>query len=70
MPEPLRWGSDENPLTRKEANILKDHAVKQNALYSGSNKEPEFTCSTCVNLAWCEYAYDLYNQDGDCLALK
>lgn len=29
-----------------------------------------FTCFNCDSSPTCEFAYDLYNTDGDCLALK
>lgn len=29
-----------------------------------------FTCCNCPHVTTCEYVYDLYNLDGDCLALK
>lgn len=33
--------------------------------------EPNFcTCVTCQSLLLCEFAYDLYNTRGDCIALK
>gem|GEM_PF-4086041 len=28
------------------------------------------TCDTCSDAPTCEYAFDLYNTDGDCLASK
>ena len=28
------------------------------------------TCEDCVENAECEYAFDFYNTDGDCLAIK
>jgi len=28
------------------------------------------TCDTCPNRTKCRWAYDPYNTDGDCLALK
>lgn len=28
------------------------------------------TCSNCVDTAICEFAWDLYNTDGDCIADK
>lgn len=28
------------------------------------------TCDTCTDKEMCEYAYDPYNLDGDCLILK
>lgn len=30
----------------------------------------ECTCVTCEDRAECEFAYDLYNTSGDCLAIK
>lgn len=30
----------------------------------------EFTCFNCLDDKTCEYAYDLYNTHGDCLAVK
>jgi hypothetical protein len=29
-----------------------------------------FTCCNCPCVVTCDYAYDLYNLDGDCLAVK
>jgi len=28
------------------------------------------TCTTCADNQTCEFAWDLYNTDGDCLAVK
>ncbi len=30
----------------------------------------EFTCRACSENASCDYAFDLYNTNGDCLASK
>lgn len=30
----------------------------------------EFTCDNCVACKTCEFAFDAYNTDGDCLAEK
>jgi len=30
----------------------------------------EFTCDGCILAPDCDYAFDLYNQHGDCLAEK
>lgn len=30
----------------------------------------EFTCDTCAARYTCEYVFDPYNTDGDCLAEK
>jgi hypothetical protein len=36
------------------------------------NKEQltKLTCDDCISSNVCEFAFDLYNTDGDCLALK
>jgi hypothetical protein len=62
----MRKGTDENPLTRKEADALLHEAMSR---YK-DGEAPVFTCSTCPFLAWCEFAYDDYNTNGDCLATK
>ena len=36
----------------------------------GLSVDVNITCSTCACNDNCEYAWDLYNTDGDCLALK
>jgi hypothetical protein len=33
-------------------------------------KVEDITCHHCPQKDTCEYAYDLYNTDGDCLAVK
>ena len=33
-------------------------------------KKEDLTCHTCPLKEVCEFAYDLYNTDGDCLASK
>lgn len=32
--------------------------------------EDEFTCHFCADKDSCEFAWDLYNTDGDCIADK
>lgn len=66
----MRTGTDEQPLTRKEADELQEAAVTELLERRPEGSAKDFTCSTCVFLAWCEFAYDLYNTDGDCLASK
>ena len=34
------------------------------------SKREDFTCSRCDRDESCEYAWDLYNTNGDCLAEK
>jgi len=36
----------------------------------GMDVENRITCDKCIDLFDCEYAYDMYNIDGDCLASK
>jgi len=31
---------------------------------------PDFTCDDCDARSRCQYVYDFYNTDGDCLAMK
>lgn len=33
-------------------------------------QKKSLTCWNCVDQATCEYAFDLYNTNGDCLAIK
>jgi hypothetical protein len=33
-------------------------------------KKEEYTCFGCPSVEECEYAWDYYNINGDCLALK
>lgn len=68
----MRTGTDDQPLTWKEAGELLQESVRLWRLIPGHDERstPNFTCSTCVMLAWCEFAYDHYNTDGDCLANK
>ena len=38
--------------------------------YKFLEKEAPFTCHDCQSTETCEYAFDLYNLNGDCLAIK
>jgi len=33
-------------------------------------EKKEFTCNRCADSGTCEFAWDLYNTNGDCLAMK
>jgi MoaA/NifB/PqqE/SkfB family radical SAM enzyme len=50
--------------------------LKQYNLYPLANKEKQkldmmrFTCYDCLSNKECEWAYDEYNLNGDCLAEK
>lgn len=45
---------------------------KQNNVLNPAEKAPHgyFTCDTCGIAHKCEYSFDLYNTDGDCLGEK
>ena len=32
--------------------------------------EDDFTCNTCGYVGKCEFSWDLYNTNGDCLGMK
>lgn len=61
------------PLTPEQIVALKRSLVKQ---FAGTLMEPfykedtVFTCDDCPSNGGCEYAFDGYNTDGDCLAIK
>jgi len=38
--------------------------------YEGNTEIERCTCHTCLSNKTCEFAYDPYNTDGDCLAMK
>lgn len=54
---------DGHDLTEEEKEELEDE------YYKDINKEM-LTCFSCKYAGTCQYAYDPYNTDGDCLASK
>jgi len=44
------------------------HPVSQSVYESRNAKK--YTCTLCRSQLECEYAFDSYNTDGDCLAIK
>ena len=36
----------------------------------GDPGDQGFTCDTCPEVSRCQWAFDWYNTDGDCLAVK
>jgi hypothetical protein len=42
---------------------------KSRAVYESRNAD-KYTCFDCAMAGQCEYAYDAYNTNGDCLAIK
>lgn len=57
----VRWREDELKQLRKQAvEWLQAHGIPFRYL----------TCDKCPSRRECEYVYDPYNTDGDCLAEK
>lgn len=50
-----------------ELDIEKDFICDHNGFWIPNSA---FTCHYCLDNDKCNLAYDLYNQDGDCLAIK
>ncbi len=46
---------------------IRAHVVEK---FSEAYGITEFTCDQCSAVRTCEYAFDPYNTDGDCLAEK
>jgi len=55
-------------LTENELNLLRNAAREQ--LAREGETTLKFTCDGCPSRFECEWVYDLYNTDGDCLAEK
>lgn len=75
-----RWNGhpmeDRAPLTHLELNALAEMAVLDAAAFDVKYGTPpvttvkDFTCHDCCDCSICEFVYDMYNTDGDCLASK
>ena len=44
--------------------------ISVNAAVAWIEQGKPFTCDTCLAVSTCEWAYDLYNINGECLAEK
>lgn len=44
--------------------------ISTNFTCSHFTAREDLTCETCADKNECEYAYDPYNTDGECLAIK
>lgn len=63
------------PLTKAEVDERREKAI---AFIAHIQKKPieevgariKFTCDECKNPEDCEWAFDAYNTDGDCLDMK
>jgi len=57
--------------TKEELEVIKKEAERALHSLDVLRKDPiEFTCDKCSCACHCDYAYDAYNTNGDCLALK
>lgn len=54
-------------ISPKEQQSVED---EYSALAKGIHENPRCTCNHCGSVNECEWAHDLYNMDGDCLAVK
>lgn len=61
--------SDPLPSSAAQEIFLK---IPKSRLWDGFMQIPieDFTCAYCRDMAECRSAFDLYNQDGDCLESK
>jgi hypothetical protein len=62
-------------LSEDELKKRRSEAVADAVVHLGASHDMKFTCDTCGVLSPqgkrdCQYAFDLYNTDGDCLAEK
>ena len=58
------------PRTREKVLELWTQAKLQYANISKGITVPEFTCVDCATVFQCQFAFDLYNTNGDCLMEK
>ena len=57
-------------LDSQELDNLKGRLLIQLKAAGLDNPYPKITCDECNNKNKCNESYDLYNIDGDCLAMK
>lgn len=58
--------------TEAETRAIRDETIS-NAIRDGylqAGEEVSFGCDGCPDAVICEFVYDLYNLNGDCLANK
>lgn len=58
------WLNDDHRIAAWRSGTIKD------TYYAGSGPVGGFTCDGCPAAAYCTCAFDSYNTDGDCLAMK
>ena len=56
------------PRTQEECDQME--AATRKYLYENYEYDETFTCKDCPARFTCEWAFDLYNTEGDCLAEK
>lgn len=63
----------EEELTKERAKAVADYVNFMNQYFKGKPVTVEsvkFTCDDCPLRYTCEFVFDTYNMDGDCLAEK
>ena len=61
----VRYAADDMDLFDTSRVDLQDVLAEE-----ATRKADSFTCYHCPHKNTCEYAWDVYNIDGDCLAIK
>ncbi len=57
----------EKPMTSEQADKYREWQLSYPGL---GHKAEDFTCNNCVDRICCEFAWDTYNTNNDCLADK
>jgi len=61
---------DGEPLSKEHAKEHADKTRQALTVLRGEVSIDQITCEECYSNAGCEYAFDMYNTNGDCLAEK
>lgn len=68
--EPLALAVEGVMLLEEQRKKVHLEALKQFEGAPGDHTDVVFTCDTCKQNDDCEFAFDAYNTNGDCLAEK
>jgi hypothetical protein len=69
MKKQIKFGEDTEAKTDDQLAALREASVTASAQWVGDGID-KFTCDDCVHRRSCEYVFDHYNINGDCLAVK
>lgn len=67
---PNKMSAEMQELRARSYAELKEYRAENSEGLLPAEDEDKFTCDDCRSAASCEFAYDWYNTNGDCLALK